>query len=106
MENYCLVVVTMITHFICDNHHIISCHYTSSQANFSFCHLAFVLLNDFMDLHHILTLNKGLYFNTSPLLCEMPHNGTGYCVVMTDNNTKSGNIASHSEFQDGHQVLT
>ena len=32
----------------------------------------------------------------------MPHNGTGYYVVMTDNNTKTGNNGSHS---DGRQVL-
>jgi len=42
--------------------HIISCHYTSSQAEFSFRHLAFVLLDDLMELLRILTLNKGLYF--------------------------------------------
>ena len=35
----------------------------------------------------------------------MSHNGTGYYVVMTENNTKSGNIGSHSEFRDGHKVL-
>ena len=35
----------------------------------------------------------------------MPLNGTGYYVVMPDNNTKSGNIDSHSEFQNGRQVL-
>ena len=34
----------------------------------------------------------------------MPHNGTGYYVVMTDN-TKSGNTGSYYEFQDGHQLL-
>ena len=32
----------------------------------------------------------------------MPHNGTGYYVVMTDNNTKTSNNGSHS---DGRQVL-
>jgi len=35
----------------------------------------------------------------------MSHIRKGYYVVMTDNNTNSGNIGSHSEFQDGHQVL-
>jgi len=35
----------------------------------------------------------------------MAHNGTGYYIVMTENNTKYGNIDSHSELQDGHQVL-
>ena len=35
----------------------------------------------------------------------MPPNGTSYFVVMTDYNTKSGNIGSHFEFQDGQQVL-
>ena len=47
-----------ITHFICDNRHIVSCHYASSQAGLSFCRLAFVLLG------RTLTLNKGLYFNS------------------------------------------
>ena len=28
-----------------------------------------------------------------------------YYLVITDNNTKSVNIGSHSEFQDGRQVL-
>ena len=36
----------------------------------------------------------------------MPHNETNYyVVVITDNNTKPGNIGRHSEFQDGRQVL-
>ena len=35
----------------------------------------------------------------------MPYNGKGYYVVMTDNNTKYGNIGSNSEFQDGREVL-
>jgi len=30
----------------------------------------------------------------------------GYYKVMTYNNVKSGTIDSHSEFQDGHQVLS
>ena len=36
----------------CDNNSllIISCHYTFSQAEFSFCHLTFVLLDDLMEL--------------------------------------------------------
>jgi len=52
------------------NHHIISCHYTSSQAGFSFYHLAFVLLDDLVEIHRILNLNKGLYFKISPLWCK------------------------------------
>ena len=55
-------VVVTITHFICANHHIISFHYTSSQTEISFCHLAFVLLDDLIGLHRILALNKGFYF--------------------------------------------
>jgi len=35
----------------------------------------------------------------------MPHNGMGYSIIMTENNTKSSNIGSHFEFQDGHEVL-
>ena len=35
----------------------------------------------------------------------MPHNGTGYYVVMTDNNAKYGNVGSHFEFQDGRHIL-
>ena len=91
------ILVVIITHFICDNYNIISYHYTSSQAEFSFCHLDFVLLDDVMGLHLNLTFNKGLYFKICPLL--------SYYVVMTDNNTKSVNTDSHSEFQDGDQVL-
>jgi len=58
-----------ITHFICDNIHIISCHYISSQAEFSFRHLTFVLLDDLMGLHRILTLNKDPYFKILQFLC-------------------------------------
>jgi len=35
----------------------------------------------------------------------MPHNGTSYYVIMTNYNTKSGNIGIHFEFQDGRHVL-
>ena len=35
----------------------------------------------------------------------MSHNGTGYYLIVTDSNAKSGDIGSHSEFQSIHQVL-
>ena len=91
------ILVVIITHFICDNYNIISYHYTSSQAEFSFCHLDFVLLDDVMGLHLNLTFNKGLYFKICPLL--------SYYVVMTDYNTKSEDTGNHFEFQDGRKVL-
>ena len=42
------------THFVCDNHHIISCYYTSSEAGSSFCHLPFVFFGDLKKLLRIL----------------------------------------------------
>jgi len=88
-------MVVTITHIICDNHRIISCYYTSSQVNVSFCHLTFLLFDDLMRLRRILTLNeifilKYVNFDVKYLY-----------VVLTDNNRKSGNIGSHSESQDG-----
>ena len=35
----------------------------------------------------------------------MPYNGIVHFESITDKNKKSGNISSHSEFQDGHQVF-
>ena len=35
----------------------------------------------------------------------MTHDGTSYYVVMTDNDTKSGNVGSHFEFQDCRLIL-
>jgi len=88
------IVVGTITHLT------ISCHYTSSKAAFSFCHLAFVSLDDYVRLHRILTSWLKVFISKYVnFLCYMPHN------VMTDYNTKSGNIGSHFESQDGLQVL-
>ena len=48
-----IIVLVTITHFICDNHHICSCHYTSSQAEFFFGHVAFVMYVHFYVKRHI-----------------------------------------------------
>jgi len=54
------IAFVIITHFFCYDHHIISCYYIS------LCHLAFVLLDELVELHRILTLDKGLYFKIGP----------------------------------------
>jgi hypothetical protein len=65
------IIVVTITHFICDNHLIISCHYNSSQAEFYFCHLTFVLLDDLMRLYGVLKVFIPKYVHLFNIKCHI-----------------------------------
>ena len=100
-----IIVVWTITRFICDNDHHISYHYTSSQAEFSFCHFAFVLFDHLTGLHPYLNFEWRSLFQNMSIIGDKRHINNELLCSYDWFTTKSGNIGSHFEFQDGRQVL-